>query len=249
MIGQYYNKITLETIKSIRDDFIIIHGQFRSGKTTLVKETYKDYDIIECDANAEGFDRLIYSLLVNKLPRKLYLIQNCDAMYSGVFNKILKSAEEMTEIKSTLVMEYRGEYPETLKTRAKIINMSPYKKQELLNITDNDIALNISQSPGIIEYLLSVDNLEESYKMGCNIASNIGRAEIGNLLKVVSIIDNDKLDYITILLTIMNYYAVQQQSTEPFLVVSKLYYAYTLSNKINMSMAFTNMLIELKNLV
>ena len=244
MIGQYYNKITLETIKSIRDDFIIVHGTFRSGKTTLVKEVYKDYNIIDCDTNAEGFDRLIYSLLSNKSKRKLYLIQNCDGMKSGVFNKILKSAEEITKLNSTLVMEYKGEYPETLKTRAKIIDMAPYKREDIKS--DNLNIVDIAQSPGIVNYLENAKNFEKSYEIAMKVYENIHNVSIGNLLKIPQIIDDEELDYITILLTLMRLYV--NGNIECFSVVSKLYYSYTLSNRLNMNIAFTDMLLELKSI-
>ena len=249
MIGQYYNKITLETIKSMRDDFVIVHGPFKSGKTTLIKEAYNDYTIIECDASSDGFDRLAYSLLSNKQERKLYLIQNCDYLAPGVFNKILKFAEEITELRSTLVMEYRGSYPDTLRTRAKVIEMQSYKKDDMSNMTNNNHILEIAPSPGIVDYLLNIDKFEESYNLGVSIVKGLYVADKGNLLKLPYVIDSNGLDYITILLVMMSMYVTNDKYTDQYLTVSKLYYSYSLSRKMNINMAFTNMLLELRKIV
>ena len=200
MIGQQENIKLLQTFKDKKYNFIIIQGARFTGKTTLVKEVYNDYNIIDCNINKEGFE-IIKTIEQLKAGKTLLLLQQCDKILKELYNEILKLVEDGKD-DFVLVMEYLYHIPTTLQTRAKIITMDSYEEQddEICKLADNnEKIISIATSPGEVLYLKNCPTFNQSYDLGISIADNIKNASIGNVLKITKMFEEQELDLWVIL--------------------------------------------------
>lgn len=193
MIGQRNN---IEFIIKCIDDnklprFMLIQGDAGSGKKTFVQEIAKlsNYELVWFASSVEGVRNLI-DLCYTQTKPIIYAISDCDKLSNTAMNALLKVAEEPPTNAYIVLTFCADTLLPTIKSRGTLIIMEPYSrkdKQEFMqSINAKDFIehkLDIADNFG---ELLVFDNIDfENLSSFCdNITANIGKANVGSVLKI-----------------------------------------------------------------
>ncbi|MFW6311787.1 MAG: hypothetical protein ACOC1K_06080 [Nanoarchaeota archaeon] len=128
--------------------FTIITGENGSGKSTLIREKYSMDKLYIAEKNVDGVREVIKDS--NQLSsERVYVFLDCDDMNRQSQNALLKIAEEPNKFTSIIltIVDEKLLLP-TIISRAEVVNMELYTKEQLLNFTDNEEFISYYNQPG-----------------------------------------------------------------------------------------------------
>jgi len=160
MIGQK------EVLEREFSQFTLLLGKEGSGKKTLVREKFDDV--------AGAFSKIDDVRWVQNDAKKLtsmrtYLFDGNKMTYPAQ-HAILKIAEEPNEYTRIVITgKNHRQFLRTIHTRATLVRMQEYTKEELLNFTNNEEMLKYFDTPGLLkkatpEYEEIADNIIDRLK-------------------------------------------------------------------------------------
>jgi replication-associated recombination protein RarA len=201
MLGQNEN---IQIIKKlIAEDklpkFLLIVGDKGQGKKKLAYEIAlmtNGYDKYHPKALKVDDIREIIEDSQTLHKRKIYFLFDAQDMTIQAQNALLKLAEEPPE-KAYIVMTATrpDSVLETIRSRASIMYMQPYTKEELKHFTDDPELLEICTNPGQIKRYQSFDYkklIELCYK----VVDNIGRISLTNTFNILRHVDEENYDLV-----------------------------------------------------
>lgn len=201
VIGQDRVKEILENKVS---HFIILVGQKGQGKETLAKYV------------SEITDSTFFKLSTPKMEEvrhiidKSYRLTNKELYYikgeisKRVENALLKIIEEPPAFAYFVIgtVEVSRLLP-TILSRAQVILLSPYTREQLGKVTDNELILKLAENIGHIKQLEQVD-VEKLYETGVKIINNINRVSAANVFNIIDhledYLERDNLDLVFLVL-------------------------------------------------
>ena len=145
--------------------FMMLSGSKYSGKTFLAKEIAKQIskEVIEVDYKVDAVRDMINTAY--KISNKvIYIVDDAQLMSENAKNALLKVTEEPPrKAYIILVVEDFKYIPETLISRANVLRIKKYSRDEIqdyikfldiFNSSDLDMLLDICESPSEVNYFL-----------------------------------------------------------------------------------------------
>jgi len=177
IIGQkdLFNEVNRWIEKDNIPRFILLSGSKYSGKTYLAKEIAKliSKEIIEVDHKADTIRDMINTAYTIS-DKVIYIVDNAQLMSESAKNALLKVTEEPPrKAYIVLVVEDFKYIPDTLISRANVLQIKKYSKDEIQNYikgldvfksSDLDMLLDICVSPAEVNYFLD-NNLKSFYDL------------------------------------------------------------------------------------
>ena len=190
MIGQ---KKLIELIDSTPKEnlarFIIIHGGRGSGKKTLLKKVASKIGMVaNVDKGVDAVREMIKSAYDVNEPI-LYHIQNSEQMSAQAMNSLLKVVEEPPrKAYFAITVSNMDNILPTIKSRSMVFNMLPYSKEDIMeflqvrygmNPTDANVSIiaDFCENMGEVDYLLSLDSIENFYKYVKLVFNKVGASD------------------------------------------------------------------------
>lgn len=185
--------------------FTIIQGADGSGKNMLVEHIHNKigYDLVEVNLTVDDVRNCIRSAYEITVP-VIYYFRNADELSPAAKNALLKITEEPpNKAYFLLTLLNENSVADTIRSRAIIYQMEPYKPYELKEFlmkyedgSSKKIALEVCDTPGEIE-LLYANGAEKLLSFAEKVIQNVAHVSIANALKIadsIAFADTDKHD-------------------------------------------------------
>lgn len=199
--------------------FSIIVGAVGFGKKVISEYISQKIGalFVPCETKVDAI-REIRENAYNTTQRTLYMFADCDGISSGAANALLKVTEEPpNESYFVMTVTNLNNVLPTLISRGTVFTMGNYTVSDInefithkgIEFTDNisKIVQDISVCPNDVLLCQSTD-IEKLYKLADTFVNNIGVANLGNELKIPTLLaikddDTDKLNPVLFLRYIM----------------------------------------------
>lgn len=175
--------------------FIVFTGQKGSGKKTLIKTIFPVSIYRPKDLKVDSIREIILDAQSLK-DRRIYLLADCENMTLQAQNALLKLAEEPpTNAFIMITVSDIAQMLPTIKSRATVINLEPYTRDELFKFTTDELLLNLCENPGQIKRYQEIDYVS-LYETCEKVAKNIGRISAWNVFNVLRYTEEKDYDLI-----------------------------------------------------
>lgn len=230
---------------------IILTGEEGQGKYTLAKyvSSYVGdiYEPIELKVNDI---RLMVEDAQSLSKRRAYILKDADEMTVQAQNALLKFAEEPTRnAYIILTVQHENNILPTIKSRGQIYQLDSYTKEELCQFTEDELILNVFNTPGQIKRAEQID-IKKLENVASKIIDNISKISAANVFNIINHLDEFDLDLVISMLLYM-YENKLRDSTEPLQTLKQIkviykYKAQFKNKSINKKNALEVMFIELR---
>lgn len=161
MVGQKRNKEIIDqwVSKGTFPRFLIIYGRTGSGKKELVKYIQRKFNC-RFIYNTVGVDDVRDTIkdAYKAVDKVFYVFADCDNMSNAAKGALLKITEEPPEnAYFILTVSRMANLPDTLRSRSSTIDMQPYSKQELREVSGDDMIIKLATNPGELIELQNMD--------------------------------------------------------------------------------------------
>jgi DNA polymerase III delta prime subunit len=198
LIGQDKLKKNIEdyVANDVLPQFIMLTGQKGQGKRTL---TFYLAHLLKCavytpkDLKVDDVREMIEDAqTLNK--KRIYTLFDADLMTVQAQNALLKFVEEPPK-NAIIVMttEHEDNVLTTIKSRASVFHLSAYTREELEQVTDNQLLLQICDNIGQIKKLSEYD-IEAMMKTAEKVVENIGQINTANAFNIMKHFDLEDAD-------------------------------------------------------
>ena len=188
LIGQIglMNKIKGLRAQDALPQFIILAGEKGQGKSTIVKTVGEimDAPIITPDAlKVDNIRQIIEES--NKLSHDvIYFLRDADTMTPQAENALLKIAEEPPKhCYIAMTVKDPNNVLGTIKSRGQTYWLEPYTREQLKQVTENELVLECAQNIGQIKELEAI-GAEKLYKFCEMVYGNIGTVSTLNSFNI-----------------------------------------------------------------
>ena len=195
MIGQQNIKKQLTESKA---QFILICGSMGSGRKTLIREVFSDA-IFMPDIKVDTIRNMIRML--NKQRNGIFVITDADDMSMAGKNALLKVTEECPNNNRIIItVESKSSMPDTIISRAAVLNMDQYLPSQLFNYywslegsnlmphgmpNDAEIIQDLCETPGEVELFIK-NGIQQLMDYVHLVIDNIATVSGANAFKVAS---------------------------------------------------------------
>lgn len=196
LIGQTRLKETLcrQAQAGTLPAFTILVGDKGQGKDTALQWLFNKYGCTVITTGTKIDDvRDMIEKTKSLSSQVIYYIPEADSMSVGAKNSLLKITEEPPKnLRIVMTLESDGSTLPTIKSRAQVLYMEPYKIDELKEycqtyhkISENDMerVLEVAHSPGQIDKLLSI-GFNDFYDFVEKVYDNLWNVSTGNSFKI-----------------------------------------------------------------
>jgi DNA polymerase III delta prime subunit len=251
MIGQYSIRIRLAEMNRF-PRFVILEGVKGSGKRTLaewiVHHESCDSEIVESQ-KVDDIRAVIESSLTLHGP-KMYIFPDAHSMNVQAQNALLKTLEEpTTNAYYLMTVNSLDNVLSTIKSRAHVITMEGYTRDQLSEFTDDPVLLDICTTPGQIKRYAEIDYadlIEHSQK----VLDNIGRISVANVFNILSHIKEENYDLVIPTLQYILWKRIQsgvnpQDVISPLKIIQETSGLITYASTVNVRIALETMFLKL----
>lgn len=191
LIGQTHIKNFFErhNKQQTLPQFIMLVGQKGQGKRTLtayLKSLLGANATIYIPNDIKVDDvRLMIEDAQSLYEKRIYCLFDADTMTVQAQNALLKFVEE-PPINAIIVMtvEHQDNVLTTIQSRASVFQLESYTKEQLKQVTDNDLLINISDNIGQIKKAFEYD-YEAMLKTADKVVSNISAINSANAFNIL----------------------------------------------------------------
>lgn len=228
------------------DNFYLVVGPKGHGKTTLIEEVAEmaHCTVVEIeDGSVDSIRELVEN--VQSLTIETAFILDGRGLNIHSQNALLKTLEDTPDKAHIFIeLEDRGQILNTIRSRATIIEMEPYTRDDLIKFTKDDELLSICENVGQV-IVFDTDQGREIREFVKTIANSIGRISLMNVFNISNYIDfKDRGDKFPLGMVM---HALKYEMAEDFsktIIVTK-YYRQMKHKSINKRNSFDMMVVEL----
>lgn len=202
IVGQ--KKLVALVDRWVRSDdmpaFLIVEAPKGHGKKLLAQYVADSlaFEIVSYGLKIEDARAMISDSQCLHTPR-IYLFADADEMTVQAQNSILKTLEEPPRNAFIiLTLENTSGILPTIVSRAKVLRMDIYNRDELKAFTDNEVILDICQNPGEIKSLS--ESFSALYGITEKIAANLSRTSAPNVFNILSYFQEEQYGQVVSLL-------------------------------------------------
>ena len=213
-------------------NFVVLLGEWGSGKKTLIKNKFKD--IYNTENNIDGVREVIRD--AQKLTNSRLYLFNIDEMTYQAQNALLKITEEPPNEYTYIVIigTSREQFLPTILSRADIKEMNIYTKEQLLNFTDNEEYLKFYNQPGLL-----LETNEEIVEFAQKIVIGLSKITVANVFNIKNYIEELDTNLILLIKPLKYYMRFDYEIVQ---AISK--FEYLLSRR-GLNFVLDNMFLEL----
>ena len=199
VIGQ---EKTIKLLNNKVNHFIILIGNRGQGKTTLAKYIADITDSIYYEFESPKMNevRQVIEKSYRLTQKEVYFIKG--NLTRKVENALLKIIEEPPTLAYFIIGTVEGsKLLPTIISRAQTIILEPYTKEQLEQVTDNNLILEVADNIGQIRELEQI-NVRQLHDICAKIVNNVKTVSVANVFNILNHLEDfmDKVDLVFLML-------------------------------------------------